>query len=296
MAHIKSKTMLALRRIGNCLSLGGRFRIPQKLLWYGLGQIDATVPISDFDGDLAVNLRLSEHMQRRIFWLGYYNLLLVPFLKNFLRPGMTFIDVGANIGEISLVAAKLVGPSGRVIAFEPIDRIAGELQMNAQRNQLEQISVVRVGLSNGHGARLPIYSSCGQGSPGDEHSGLGSLYGAATGSSPLQYIDVTTLDTWIDEHPMNRVDMIKIDIEGAELPCLQGARRTLQRFKPVLIVELQDTTAITAGYRATDILDLLSGLGYSFYRFEAQGPVSFSRTAKLKSNQNILCTAANPSS
>lgn len=289
-------TMLALRRIGNFLSFGGRFRIPQKLLWYGLGQIDATVPISDFDDDLAVDLRLSEHMQRRIFWLGYYNLLLVPFLKTFLRPGMTFIDVGANIGEISLVAAKLVGRSGRVIAFEPIDRIADELQMNVRRNQLGQISIVRVGLSDTHGQRLPIYSSSGQGNLADKNDGLGSLYGAATGASPLQVIDITTLDTWIDEHPVDRVDMIKIDIEGAELPCLQGARRTLQRFKPVLIVEIQDTTAMTAGYRATDILDLLSGFGYSFYRFEAHGPVPFSKRADLRAHQNILCTVAAPSS
>jgi len=291
MNGLKPKTMLALRRTGNLLSFGGRYRIPQKLLWYCLRHVDVTVPISDFDEDLAVNLRLTEHMQRRMFWLGYYNLQIIPFLKDFLQPGMTFIDIGANIGEISLVAAKRVGCAGHVIAFEPIDAIANEFQANAERNQLKQISIARTGLSDVAGDRVPIYVSCGQGSPGDDHNGLGSLYGAATGTPPLQYIETTTLDAWLDRHPVDRVDLIKIDIEGAELPCLKGAQQTLRRFKPAIIVEIQDTTAITAGYRATDILEHLSGLGYTFHRFEHNGLAPFAKSTTLKVNQNILCTA-----
>ncbi|HKZ11185.1 MAG TPA: FkbM family methyltransferase [Rhodanobacteraceae bacterium] len=291
MGDLKLQTMLALRRTGNLLSCGGRCRIPQKLLWYFLRRVDVTVSVSDFDDNLAVNLHLTEHMQRRIFWLGYYNLQIVPFLKDFLQPGMTFIDIGANIGEISLVAAKRVGYAGHVIAFEPIDAIADEFQANAERNELKQISIARTGLSEVAGDRVPIYVSCGQGNPGDKHNGLGSLYGAATGASPLQYIETTTLDAWLDGHPVDRVDLIKIDIEGAELPCLKGAQQTLQRFKPAIIIELQDTTAITAGYRATDILEYLTGLGYTFHRFEDSELAPFSKSTPLKLNQNILCTA-----
>lgn len=295
MNSLKPKMMLALRHVGNLLSFGGRFHIPQKLLWYCLRSVHVTIPISDFDGDLAVNLRLTEHMQRRIFWLGYYNLQIVPFLKNFLEPGMTFIDIGANIGEISLVAAKRVARAGSVIAFEPIDAIADELQSNAERNGLRQISIVRMGLSDSTDGRVPIYASCGQGSPGDEHHGLGSLFGAATGAAPLQYIAITTLDAWLEDHPVDRIDMIKIDIEGAELPCLQGAERTLRKFRPALIVEVQDTTARTAGYRANDLLDYLSALGYGFSRFERDGLAPFAGPRNLRANQNVLCVpAGNP--
>lgn len=289
MNSLKSKTILALRYAGNLLSLGGRFRIPQKLLWYCLRRVHATIQISDFDGDLAVNLRLTEHMQRRIFWLGYYNLQVVPFLKRTLQPGMTFIDIGANIGEISLVAAKCVERAGNIIAFEPIDAIADELQANATRNGLQQISIVRMGLSDSALDRVPIYASCGQGKSGDEHDGLGSLFGAATGAAPLQYTPITTLDAWLEEHPMRRIDMIKIDIEGAELPCLKGAERTLRKFQPSLIVEVQDATAITAGYRANDLLDYLSTLGYGFSRFERNGLAPFAEPEDLRANQNILC-------
>lgn len=295
MNDLKPKMMLALRRMGNLLSFGGRYRVPQKLLWYCLRRVDVTVPVFDFDGDLAVDLRLTEHMQRRMFWLGYYNLQLVPFLKNFLQPGMTFIDIGANIGEISLIAAKRVGCAGRVIAFEPIDSIANELQANVERNDLKQISIVRAGLSDAAASRVPIYASCGQGKPGDENEGLGSLYGAAIGVAPLQYIETTTLDAWLDAHPVDRVDLIKIDIEGAELPCLKGAEQTLRKFRPPLVVEIQETTAITAGYRATDILEYLSGLSYVFHRFEPHGLAPLVGSS-LRANQNILCTATGTAS
>lgn len=289
---LKSQTMLALRRMGNVLSFGGRFRIPQSLLWYCLRRIHVTVPISDFDSDLAISLRLSEHMQRRIFWMGYYNLQIIPFMKRALRPGMTFIDIGANIGEISLVAAKCVGNTGRVIAFEPIEAIADELQSNAERNHLKKISLVRMGLSDHTDDSVPIYASCGQGAPGDEHNGLGSLFGGATGTTPLQNIAITTLDSWLEAHPLDRIDMIKIDIEGAELPCLRGAQQTLRKLSPMLIVEVQDTTANTAGYRARDILEFLSGLGYTLHRFERNGMFPTVDTEDLRVNQNILCVPA----
>lgn len=288
----KSHTLIALRRVANLFSIGGRFRLPQKLLWFFLRDIDMTIPVSDFDGSLDVRLRLSEHMQRRIFWLGYYNLQIVPYIKSTLLPGMTFIDIGANIGEISMVAAKCVGSTGCIIAFEPIDVIADELQSNITRNQLSQISVVRTGLSDSASNNVPIYASCGQGRLGDEHhNGLGSIFGVATGETPLQRITITTLDAYLDSHPPERIDMIKIDIEGAELPCLKGAERTLRKFKPTLIVEVQDTTANTAGYRARDILDYLTGLDYTLYQFDRYGVTSVVDPENLQENQNVLCIA-----
>ncbi|MGN6655134.1 MAG: FkbM family methyltransferase, partial [Rhodanobacter sp.] len=267
----KLRIILALRQMGNLLAIDGHFRIPQTLLWYFLRRIHMTIQVSDFDGDLTIPLQLSEHMQRRIFWLGYYNLQIIPYIKSTLLPGMTFIDIGANIGEVSMAAAKCVGRDGKVIAFEPIDAIANELQSNAKRNHLNQITVVRAGVSDSIDDNVPIYASCAQGHPGDENKGLGSIFGDATGQASVQRITTTTLDAWLETHPLDRLDMIKIDIEGAELPCLRGSERTLRRFKPTLIVEVQDITANAAGYRAQDILDYLSKLGYTFWRLGSRG-------------------------
>jgi FkbM family methyltransferase len=288
MADTKLKLMATLRHLGNQLSLGKSIRLPQSILRRMFRRVHGTVEINDFDGDIRLDLRLSDHMQRRIFWMGYYNLEIVPFMKGRLQEGMSVIDIGANIGEISLVAAKCVGKSGHVVAFEPVDAIADKLQSTVEQNNLRQISVVRMGLSDTISDSVPIYASCGQGSQRDEHGGLGSLYGAATGTAPLQNIAVTTLDDWLSNHCMDRIDLIKIDIEGAELPCLRGARQTLLAFNPMLIVEVQEPTATTAGYHSQDVLDFLAALGYGAHLIDRKGKVQPFYPTATGGIQNVL--------
>lgn len=286
---LKPKFLLGLRRIGNAISLHGRFRLPQIVLRRCFSHARGTLHISDFDDDLAISVRLSETMQRRIFWMGYYNLDIVPVLRRSLLPGMTVIDIGANIGELSMIAAKLVGKTGHIIAFEPLDAIADVLQTNITRNRLDQVSIVRLGLSNVIKEHVPIYSTCVPGTPREENQGQGSLFSSSTSTDPLQHIALTKLDTWIDAHHLDRIDLIKIDIEGAELPCLQGAEQSLRRFKPMLIVEIQEQTAMAAGYHAGDVLAFLSTLGYSFRRLDRNGNAKPLVLEALKPLQNVLC-------
>jgi len=148
---------------------------------------------------------------------------------------------------------------------------------------------VRAGLSDVPAESVPVYASCGQDDPDDENGGLGTLFGGNKGAPELQRIPITTLDIWMNAHQIDRVDLIKIDIEGAELPCLKGGERTLRQFRPVLIVEIQDTTAITAGYQASDILNFLSGLGYTFETIRRGGHLTELNVENLQSFQNVLC-------
>ena len=287
---LKRRLLLFLRGVGNAFSFGGRFPAPQLVLQACFRRAHGKIQVRDFDGDLSVDLSLSEHMQRRIFWTGYYNRRLIVLFDHLLRPGMTVIDVGANIGEISITTAKRVGRTGHVIAFEPVDTIADQLQTNAARNHLNQITVVRAGLSDAPADNVPVYASCGQDDPDDENGGLGTLFGGKNGVSELQRIHITTLDIWVNAHQIDRIDLVKIDIEGAELPCLKGGERTLRQFRPVLIIEIQDTTAITAGYQASDILYFLSGLGYTFETIRHGGRLTALDVNNLQSFQNVLCT------
>lgn len=292
-AHVlQDRILLWLRALGNALSFGGRFPAPQLFLQTFFRHAHGKIRIPDFDNDLKVDLSLSEHMQRRIFWAGYYNHRMIVLFDRVLKLGMTVIDLGANIGEISLAAAKRVGREGRVVSFEPVDAIADELQANAARNHLGQISVIRVGLSDVPADDVPVYASCGQGLPDDEHHGLGSLFGGKVGAPELQRIPITTLDIWLSTHPVDRIDLIKIDIEGAELPCLRGGEEALRRFRPILIVEIQDTTATTAGYQARDILTFLSRLGYTFQSIRHGGRLTTLTTDNMEAFQNVLCMPA----
>jgi len=282
------ETLLSLRNAARHGTAGGRFMLPLRILrrlFYGT---PGDVTISDFDGDLSIDLRLSEHMQSRIFWMGYYSREVVAVLDQLLQPGMAVMDIGANIGEISMVAANRVGPEGKVVAFEPVASHADRLESHLRRNGLHWVHVERMALSD-HGGELPMFDSCGQGSPDDEHSGLNSLYGGQDGSTPTGTVRVTTLDDYLDVHPLHRVDLIKIDIEGAELPCLVGARRTLGRHLPYLVIEVQKASARIAGYEHTAILDELEYHGYRFRQLSANGPGRSLDTGNLGEYQNVLC-------
>lgn len=284
---MKDNVLLALRRFGLALSFGGRSSLAASTLRRMFRRLHRKISVDDFDGDFIVNLSLSDHMQRRIFWMGYYSREIVALLDKILQEGMTVIDVGANIGEITLVSARRVGARGRVHAFEPLSTIASTLRSHVRNNRLEQVTLHRIGLSDRPGSAT-IFESFGQGIEGDEHAGLGSIYGNPLHQRALEEIELTTLDIFSESTRLKRIDLIKIDIEGAELPCLLGARNTLRHFQPLLIIEVQHESANVAGYEATDILRFLSEFGYEVYRIDRKGKLAPLTTEKLAAYQNVL--------
>lgn len=286
----KKNIFLTLRRIGFYLSPNGNSKLPRTLLRRLFRHAHGRVRVEDFDTDLSMDLELSEHMQRRIFWMGYYSADIAHLLNEILQPGMTVLDIGANVGEVTLLASKRVGIRGQVFAFEPVETIAQQLEHHIELNQLKQTHIERLALGDTNDNTRPIYASCGQ-KTDDDHNGLGSLYGGGDGEKPLQYITMTTLDNWLTDRPsIQRIDLIKIDIEGAELACLHGARDTLLRFKSSIIIEIQDFSASRAGHSSAAILDFLSELGYRFQSIGKNGSLTPLTTDNLTSFQNVFCT------
>lgn len=276
-----------LRNLGNLLSFGGRFILPQSLLRRLFRYSNANVCIDDFDGELKVRLNLSEHMQRRIFWMGYYSNDIVGLIDFLLKPGMVVVDVGANIGEISMVAARRVGASGKVVSFEPVTAIADQLTEHVKINNLSQIMVVRKALGQITREHMPIYASCGQTVP-DEHHGLASLYGEDQGGA-IDYVTMTTLDQATADLALDRVDLLKIDIEGGELPCLKGAEQLLRRWHPMIIVEVQDFSARKAGWSVDELFSYLQGFGYEFFAIGKKGRLERLRAEEVTEFQNVFC-------
>lgn len=288
---MKQTIFRAARMAGRVLSLNGRVPLPQAIMRRAFRHADSTVRVHDFDGELTMDLVLSEHMQRRIFWMGYYNRDIVALLDMVTRKGMTVIDVGANIGEITLVAARRVGPNGRVLAFEPMPAVAKTLQTHLDLNRLSQVTVVREGLADRPGS-AQIFPSSKHSPSGEQNWGLNTLYGQGALLPALGTIALTTLDAYLEAEPVQRVDIVKIDIEGSELPCLKGARQTLDRFAPLLIIEIQKDSAQAAGYQPGDIIDYLREAGYrTFQRIGPRGRLSLLQTNSLADYQNVLCSA-----
>lgn len=280
-----------LRRVGNRMCFGERPGVVQSVFRRLFRHWRGREVVRDFDGRFTVALDLAEHMQRRMFWMGYYNLRLISLLDRVLEPGMVVVDVGANIGEISLVCANRVGPEGTVVALEPIAGIADQLRQNVQRNKLTGIvQVYQQGLADQAG-RLPIYASCGQINEVEFNQGLGSLHGTAGRDPCVGVVDITTLDELANRVGLARLDFLKIDIEGGELPCLRGAVEVVRRFLPIIAVEVQESACLAAGYQCRDILAQIVPLGYRFHRLEAGGRLVRIRIEDLREYQDVICIA-----
>jgi FkbM family methyltransferase len=273
-----------LRRIPGGILIGEIVRRP-------FSQSGRTVRVDDFDGDLSIHLDLSEHMQSQIYWYGMYSRDITCLMKRVVRPGMTVIDGGANVGEITLVAAKLVGPSGLVCSFEPVDGMADQLERNILANNLTNVQVVRAGLAREVG-EATIYLAYDKFSDGSRNDGLGTLFPSGNRSRAAGTIPLVTLDGIIRERGGQRVDLVKLDIEGGELAALQGAGAMLREMKPALILELGDETCRAAGYSMREIWDYLAGFGYTFSRIERKGHLTSVTPDQLREFQNLYCVAA----
>lgn len=191
------------------------------------------------------------------------------FVIQFLKPGMVFFDVGANMGQYTLFGARSVGTTGKVHSFEPSRRMFGELEYNVQLNKLSDICVLnQVAVSEELGtARLSQYEEGAEvyGSLGMQHWAERSIIG-------YEDVKTITIDEYIVERNILKIDLIKMDIEGSELLALKGAKRILsQSDAPVIILEMSDRNTSGSGYQAVDIWDFLDSLGFSMYNFDRKG-------------------------
>lgn len=171
-------------------------------------------------------------------------------LGKLLRPGSTFVDVGANIGYHTLLGCALTGPEGRVIAVEPDPGNCRLLRESAERNGFRNLTVHQVAAAD-----RPRRVGFGEEFGSNKQISLEAEHGE---------IRAVTLDEIL--HAETRVDVLKIDIEGAEGLALTGAQTTLARHRPVLLTEfmpmlLQKVSGISGGC----YLDRLRGAGYAIH-------------------------------
>ena len=177
-----------------------------------------------------------------------------PSVLAFLNPGGVAIDVGANLGEWAVPLARRVGPSGRVLAIEPAPRAAIALDKTLVANALAQAEVIRCAVGDHDGTvefAAPIATSV------RVDTGTARIGPAATGQEALK-VALRTVDSLAAERCLDRLDLVKIDVEGYERRVLDGAETSLARFLPVLVLE---TGHEAEGDRGA-IHDRLRGLGY----------------------------------
>lgn len=170
-----------------------------------------------------------------------------------ITPGATVLDIGANIGRTVLRAAVAVGPLGRVVGFEPDPLNFSRLQRNISLNPYTNIRLMPVGLGP-QNTELKLFVSSG--------SNRGGNRIAESGSGEYSVVPVRRLDELSDELRLDRVDLIKIDVEGFELNVLRGARALLQQFRPVLFLEVNEHFLNLQGDSGRELILFLKELGY----------------------------------
>jgi FkbM family methyltransferase len=197
----------------------------------------------------------SEYIEWQVYFFGAYEPVLSQILASSVQAGSTAVDVGANVGVLTLRLASKVG-AGKVLAVEPNPVAYDRLLKNVDLNKLENVVAKRIALAESDGsATLHI----GTGPLRNATASLVSLRGL-DGSST---VEVTTLDRLLEESDLPPVSVIKIDVEGMEPAVLRGATGVLQRDHPDLMFECSEGAWRIAGYSLNDVLDHLKDLGYS---------------------------------
>lgn len=173
------------------------------------------------------------------------------------KDGDVVFDVGANIGEISLNMARIVGEKGRVFAFEPYRETFKKLKQNCELNTFSNIELIEKGLADGKGIAHMVNI--------DKHnSGMNRVTSGSRASDSAATIETISLDEFVKNHKIDKIDLIKIDVEGFEIKVLSGAKKSLQEFRPKLFIEVDDNNLREQQTSSRELLDFLNTYGYDF--------------------------------
>ena len=207
-----------------------------------------------------VRLKLDEDVLYQWWYaINYSSFDVVKLLERYLSTGSTMMDVGANLGFVSLNAARIVGPSGHVVSVDPQKRILERLSENIALNGVKNISVIPTALSAEEGEA--VFNAA-------TDAGLSRLDNRSQNNFGMDVkekyqVKKVTLDSVIDDQFDGQApDLIKIDVEGHEYQVLQGASRTLGQQKSIVILEVNPGALKQNDVTLSDILALVEPLGY----------------------------------
>ena len=210
-------------------------------------------------GGASILLEPGDELSRALFITGYYEPETMAAIGALLPKGGVFVDVGAHCGVMSLYAAKCVGPTGRVVAFEPSAREYERLVANVALNGLDNVILSTAAVADVAGRASLLVAEAGH--AGHNTTSKRFAYPAVK-VAEIADVETVTLDAVFAREDLKRCDVIKMDIEGGELPALKGALEILTTHRPKLILETFDR-AMDANETSVDALRTwLEGHGY----------------------------------
>ena len=211
--------------------------------------------------------------------LGRYEMLEMELFRRLIKKGMTVVDVGANIGYYTLVAAGLVGESGKVYAIEPEPANYALLAKNVALNGYRNVTLIQKAVSDKVGVSKLMLDST--------HTGMHKLVNSPEAGQGLA-VDVTTLDELLGDET---VDVIKMDIEGTEGRAIQGMSRVIKRNKNLeILTEFVPALLLESGSSPGEYLGRLKESGFKVYQIdEKERRLAAVNTTNDINNSNLLC-------
>jgi len=196
---------------------------------------------------------LSSSVGRSIWLRHFYENDVEKVIRALLAEGDVFLDIGSNVGYFSVIASRIVGAKGEVHSFEAIPKICTLLSRSIKINNVKNIYL----LNNAIYSKNEKVRFCTM-----KNSAFSHISKNKTSSQFIE-VDAVTLDSLTEN--FRRVDLIKMDVEGSEMDAILGGERFIKKFKPKIIMEVQDWSLKEFGYSSTDILSFFRNLGYNAY-------------------------------
>ena len=254
MIDVRRLSVRAVGAITRRFGFPGAVRITEILHSPGPGRgVEAIV---ETGGGIRIRIDTSNYIERRLFFEGAYEPEVIRELKANLPLDGVAIDVGANIGLHTLVMAS-VAREGRVLAFEPHPLNRSKLRENLSLNSCRNVKVFDIALDKDSGS-VSLHSP-------DDVSNLGRSSMLPLGEWKSFDVTSKTLDEIAGTEGLERVDLVKIDVEGLEGAVLQGGSEVLKRFRPALVFEFGQDLWSRAGYELGGVIDSLKNAGYESF-------------------------------
>lgn len=228
-------------------------------------QTDFMEMVIPYDGDLKIQIHTGSFFEWEIFFKGYYEGFVCRLLKEYIKPGNTCIDIGANVGTNTLLMAKLAGPKGSVYAFEPNPGYFQRLKENLALNDFENVHTLMKGIDTQAGqAKLFV-----AGGPVKTASMVD--YSDQPGAIQCT-IELTSADECLGD--LKRCDFIKIDVDGIEGRIMQSCAKVLEKFRPVVLFEYCESAWSKAEWSFSKTADQFQALNYRLHQVDLRGNLS----------------------
>lgn len=206
------------------------------------------------DQGCQMEVDLADYDGRKTFFAGWsHNDPMTSLFHYVLRPGNVVLDIGANQGYFSLLGSKLVKSRGCVHAFEANPQMVARLQHNMQLSNVDNVVVHNLAVSDRIGEVEFSFAS-------SDHTGLSSMRDLGQEASHRRAVSAITIDSIGDNFPT--IDLVKIDVEGAEHQVLCGMKEMIAKNNPVITLELTDPFLRQMDTSAESLLKFLDDLGY----------------------------------